>query len=191
MFSRKSLLHRLRSKAALVLLSVAALAAVATTASSSQQAPDGHSCEGQYDTASLIISTEIASNGDQQKLRPSWTTRGARSGKTGSPPSPTAASTRSASCSRAIRPRAWAPKARPWLPRRSTSSAAASTAKCRSVPRRWRSACSASTKPRPTARVRRQAKACTCSSTASTWPAPMPTVRRRSRCRRGWSRCRR
>lgn len=69
MFSRKSLLHRLRSKAALVLLSVAALAAVASTASSSQQAPAGHSCEAQYDAASLVIATEIANNGDQQKLQ--------------------------------------------------------------------------------------------------------------------------
>ncbi|GAB3380740.1 RHS repeat domain-containing protein [Lysobacter fragariae] len=68
MFSRKSLLHRLRSKAALLLLSVAALATVASTANSSQ-APAGHSCEAQYDAASLIIATEIASNGDQHKLQ--------------------------------------------------------------------------------------------------------------------------
>ncbi len=52
-----------------LLLCIGALATAAATASSSGTHPAGHSCEMQYDVASVAIATGIAGNGDRQTLR--------------------------------------------------------------------------------------------------------------------------
>lgn len=69
MYARNSLLQMLRSRALVQLFSIVAMVAVLTTANSSPQAPDGHTCESQYDAANLIIATEVDGNGDQRKLQ--------------------------------------------------------------------------------------------------------------------------
>jgi len=69
MFTRRSSLQSLRNGALIILLPMAVLAAALTTANSSPHASDGHTCEPQYDTANLVISTEVDGRGDQRKLQ--------------------------------------------------------------------------------------------------------------------------
>ncbi len=58
-----------RSRILAFLLCIGALATAAATAGSSGTNPTRHSCELQYDVASVAIATEISGNGDRQKLR--------------------------------------------------------------------------------------------------------------------------
>jgi hypothetical protein len=69
MFTRRSSLQSLRNGALIILLPMAVLAAALTTAHSSPHASDGHTCEPQYDTANLVISTEVDGRGEQRKLQ--------------------------------------------------------------------------------------------------------------------------
>lgn len=62
--------RRTRGRRALVGLSSGYLLAMAlATANSAPQAPDGHTCEAQYDVASLIVATEVENKGDSSKLQ--------------------------------------------------------------------------------------------------------------------------
>lgn len=69
MFTRRLSLQSLRNGALILLLPMIVMVAVLTKANSSPHAPDGHTCEAQYDTASLVTSTEVDGRGDQRKLQ--------------------------------------------------------------------------------------------------------------------------
>lgn len=69
MFVRASMWKSWKHRALGLLVSLAAVVALGGAASSSPQAPDGHSCEAQYDTATLLIATEVDGNGEQRKLQ--------------------------------------------------------------------------------------------------------------------------
>jgi hypothetical protein len=69
MFTRKSSVQRIRGKAFLLLLPIVAMAVTITAANSSPQAPNGHTCEAQYDAASVVISTEVDGRGEQRMLQ--------------------------------------------------------------------------------------------------------------------------
>ena len=68
MFARTSMIKILKSRTLGLLLSVTVLAVLVGT-SSSAQAANGHTCEAQYDAATLVIATEVDGNGDRQKLQ--------------------------------------------------------------------------------------------------------------------------